>query len=345
MRHADLPRLQRLLTVHQDRLAAPPPITYGLSTRARLHRLAAGLLVGFLVGVIVCPPAARAAPPAADPLFDDDESASEPPGYPDPLEPVNRAVFAFNRKVDHWVLEPITRVYRFVVPAPARRAVRRAFVNLDSPVTFVNDILQLEPRDAAVTATRFVVNTTVGVVGLFDVAGTLPVLEGHESDFGQTLALSGLSSGPYLVLPVLGPTNVRDGTGYMVDFLFRPTTYLLTPGGAVFVSGFLQPGQEFLFMTLFEGGTGLAQGIATREASGDALDALEASSIDYYASLRNAVYQNRTAMIWRRGPEHGPLARARWVLAALSFGTPGSEVGDLGPDGAHEPVKAVALEH
>ena len=295
--------------------------------------------------MITCPPVVLAATPAADPVFDDAEAIDEVPGYPDPLESVNRVTFAFNRKVDEWVIDPITRVYRYLVPAPARRAVRRAFVNLDSPVTFVNDVLQLEPGDAAVTATRFVVNTTVGVVGLFDVASNVPSLQGHESDFGQTLALSGMPSGPYLVLPVLGPTNVRDGTGFMVDFLFRPTTYLLTPGGAVFVSGFLQPGQEFLFTTLFEGSTGLAQGIATREASGDALDALEASSIDYYASLRNAIYQNRTAMIWRRGPEHGPLARVRWTLAALSFGSPGREVGDLRPDGGHEPVEAVALEH
>jgi phospholipid-binding lipoprotein MlaA len=269
----------------------------------------------------------------------------DPPGYPDPFEPVNRVTFAFNRKVDDWVIEPITRVYRFIVPAPARRAVRRALVNLDAPVTFVNDVLQLEPRDAAITAGRFVVNTTVGVVGLFDVADTYANLAGHESDFGQTLALSGLPTGPYLVLPLLGPTSVRDGTGYLVDLLFRPTTYLLTPGGAVFVSGFVQPGQELLLTTILEGGTGLAQGLTTREVSDDALDALEASSIDYYASLRNALYQNRTALIWRRGSEHGPLARARWALAALSLGSSGGEVVDLDANRAPEPLEAVALEH
>jgi phospholipid-binding lipoprotein MlaA len=288
--------------------------------------------------------AADAPPSAPDPLFDEDSDA-EPPGFPDPFESVNRVTFAFNRHVDRWVFAPITRAYRFVVPAPARRAVRRAFINLDAPVTFVNDILQLEPRDAAVTVARFVVNTTAGIGGLFDVAGDYAHLTGHESDFGQTLALSGLPSGPYLIIPVLGPNSARDTTGYIVDFLFRPTTYLLTPGGTVVLSGFVNPGGEVLFTTLFEGSTEIAEGFATREASGEALRALEASSVDYYAALRNAYYQNRTALIWRRGPDHGPLARAKWVLAALSFGPSGGEVHDLAADSGHERIEAAALEH
>src|SRR5262249_2599758 len=158
--------------------------------------------------------------------------------FPDPLEPVNRVTFAVNQKIDDWFFDPITRGYRFVVPAPARRAVRRVLANLDAPVTFVNDVLQLEPRDAAVTVAACVVNSPVGVAGVFDVAGDYRELPPHESDFGQTLALTGLPSGPYLVIPLVGPTNIRDGTGFAVDLLFRPTTYLFTPGGAVLVSGF-----------------------------------------------------------------------------------------------------------
>jgi hypothetical protein len=111
------------------------------------------------------------------------------------------------------------------------------------------------------------------------------------------------------------------------------------------VSGFLNPGGELLFTTIFEGSTELAEGIATREASGDALAALEASSLDYYAALRNAYYQNRTAIIWRRGPDHGPLARAKWALASLSFGSSGGQVADLRPDRRQERVETFALEH
>jgi ABC-type transporter lipoprotein component MlaA len=170
-------------------------------------------------------------------------------------------------------------------------------------------------------------------------------VKGHESDFGQTLALAGVPTGPYLMLPILGPNNARDTAGYVVDFLFRPTTYLITPGGQLILSGFVNPGGELLFTVFFEGSTELAEGLATREASGEALAALEASSIDYYAALRSAYYQNRTALIWRRGPEHGPAARARQVLAALSLGAPGGEVVDLAADGGGEPVEAAALEH
>jgi phospholipid-binding lipoprotein MlaA len=304
----------------------------------------AALVVGLAVGVVVRPVALGAATDEPDPLFD--EGVEEPaPGFPDPLERMNRVTFAVNRKIDDWVFEPITDAYRFLVPAPARRAVRRALANLDAPVTLVNDVLQLEPRDAGVTVARFVINSTVGIVGLFDVARDFVDLPGHVSDFGQTLALTGIPSGPYIVLPVLGPNNARDFTGDAVDFMFRPTTYLLTPGGAFVLSGFVNPGGELIFTTIFEGSTELAEGIATREASGDALNALEASSLDYYAALRNAYYQNRTAIIWRRGPDHGPLARAKGALAALSLGSSGSEVGDLRTDRRQERVEALALEH
>ncbi len=281
---------------------------------------------------------------APDPLFDEEDAFAEEPGFPDPFEGVNRATFAFNRQVDRFFIDPMARAYRFVVPAPARRAVRRALINLDAPVTFVNDVLQLEPRDAAVTVTRFVLNTTVGVVGLFDVAKDLAKLEGHESDFGQTLALSGIPSGPYLVIPVLGPNTVRDVTGWAVDILFRPTTYLLTPGGSFFLTGFLEPGSEILVTTLFQNSAEIAEGFATREASGDALAALEASSLDYYAALRNAYYQNRTAIIWRRGPDHGPLARAEQLVALVAGGAAGGEVVDLPADRRHERLEPVALQ-
>src|SRR5262249_35827117 len=156
--------------------------------------------------------------------------------------------------------------------------VRRALHNLDAPVTFANDLFQLEPKDAAVTVARFVMNTTLGVAGLFDVAADWAHLPPHESDFGQTLALVGVPSGAYVVLPVLGPTDVRDGTGFAVDLLFRPTTYLLTPGGAVFVQSLIQPGQDLLLTTLLEGSEKLAEGLTTREAAGEGLAALEASS-------------------------------------------------------------------
>jgi phospholipid-binding lipoprotein MlaA len=315
-----------------------------------VRTLVASVALGLVLGVpgpsavtLAAPAASAAARP--DPLFDEDADEQHADGPADPFESVNRVTFAVNRQIDRFVFEPITRVYRFVVPGILRRGLRRALVNLDAPVTIVNDVLQLEPRDAAVTVARFVVNSTAGVAGFMDVADWNLGMKGHESDFGQTMALAGVPSGPYLMLPILGPNNARDTAGYVVDFLFRPTTYLITPGGQVLLSGFINPGGELLFTVFVEGSTELAEGFATREASGDALAALEASSIDYYAALRSAYYQNRTALIWRRGPGHGPAARARQVLAALSLGAPGGEVVDLGADGGGERVEAATLEH
>jgi phospholipid-binding lipoprotein MlaA len=270
----------------------------------------------------------EAANPIPDPLYDDPEAVAEPAGFPDPLEPLNRATFRFNGHVSRWVLDPLIRAYDFVVPAAGRHAIRRALVNLDSPAVFANDVLQIEPVDAGVTATRFALNTTIGLLGLFDPATRFGI-PGHESDFGQTLALLGTPSGPYLMLPVIGPTTARDGTGYFVDFLFRPTTYLLTPYAQAFI------------MPVTEGGAG----IATLDANVDAVHALEASSVDYYAALKNAYYQDRIARIWaRRDGPHPIVVAARWALGALPFTASRAEVGHLAEHDADQPLEAVSLE-
>jgi phospholipid-binding lipoprotein MlaA len=224
-------------------------------------------------------------------LEDDADLEASAAGFPDPIEPLNRLTFRLNLHVDRWVIDPITRAYRFVVPSPARRSIRRAFANLNSPSIFANDALQLRPVDAGVTAARFAINTTVGVVGLFDVADRMG-LEGHHADFGQTLALAGVPSGPYLMLPVIGPTTARDGVGALVDFLFEPTTYILTPGA------------QLVFVSI----RGTGSGLSTWETQSDALHALQASSIDFYAALRNAYWQNRVAEI-ERPPQRFALAR------------------------------------
>jgi phospholipid-binding lipoprotein MlaA len=216
----------------------------------------------------------------------EDAEEAEIVGFPDPLEGLNRQTLRVNQGIDHWLFDPITTVYRGLVPEVGRRAVRNVLANLDTPAVLVNDLLQLEFRQAAVTTARFIANSTWGVAGLLDI-GTAIGLEGHRSDFGQTLARFGVGSGPYLVLPVLGPTTLRDGTGSLVDFLFRPTTYILAPV------------DQFLLTTLH----GSSSGLATLDSQADGLDMLEASSIDFYAALRSAYYQNRMAEI--RAPDSG----------------------------------------
>jgi len=228
-----------------------------------------------------------------DPIFDalfDEEFEEGSFEYPDPLESTNRSVFAFNRQVDKWILDPVTKGYRWAVPKPARAAILRVFHNLASTKTVVNDLLQLEWRDAAVTTTRLVVNTTVGIVGLFDVAAKIG-LPSHDSDFGQTLALAGVPSGPYLIMPVLGPSNVRDGLGNFTDILFQPVVYFLGP-----VTLLAGPTELLLY-------TG-SSGISLRDRYFLELKALEDSSVDFYAALRSGFYQQRVDAIWSRREGH-----------------------------------------
>lgn len=229
----------------------------------------------------------------ADPLFDE-EFEEEGLGFPDPLESVNRPILSFNRVFDRFVLNPITRVYGWVIPSPLKQSIRRVFDNAHSPPVIANDLFQGEWSDAGVATARFVVNTTLGVAGLFDAARHMG-LEEHDSDFGQTLALYGLPSGPYLMVPVLGPTTIRQGTGVLVDSFLSPTMYLIGPG-------------ELLFYW-YAGG----RGIAAREKHMRQIMALEASSVDYYAALRNAYYQNRIAEIWKRREHWRPTTSAKLV--------------------------------
>ena len=263
----------------------------GRSTATRGGNVRRWPVVATLAVLLVASPIQ--AEDAPDPLFDDifDEEYDElPVGYPDPAEATNRGTFAFNRVVDKWLLDPMTEAYQFVLPTAARIAISRVFLNLSSTKVLVNDLLQLEWVDASVTTARLVINTTAGLAGLFDVAEKIG-LEAHDSDFGQTLALAGTPSGPYIVLPVLGPSNVRDGIGTVIDGFFQPTYYILGPADLL-----IGPTE----ILLYSGSSGLS----TRERHFEELKALEDSSIDFYAAMRSGYYQDRIAEIWARRPNH-----------------------------------------
>jgi phospholipid-binding lipoprotein MlaA len=190
----------------------------------------------------------------------------------DPLEGYNRAMFAVNDVIDTFTLRPIAAAYGYVTPDVAKEAVRRALLNLNSPVIFANDLLQLDAVGAGITAGRFAINSTVGVLGLFDVARLIG-LEPHHADFGQTMFGYGVGAGPYLVLPILGPATLRDWTGRGVDVFFDPLTYVLSTGQSFAVAG--------------------TKGLIKREELLVPLEELRAGSVDYYAALRAAYYQNR----------------------------------------------------
>jgi phospholipid-binding lipoprotein MlaA len=195
----------------------------------------------------------------------------------DPLEPVNRAIFRFNDVVDQAVFEPAARGYRYATPEPVRRSVRNFFFNLRSPVIFANDILQGERERAGVTLGRFMINTTLGVAGFFDFASQLGYPP-HDEDFGQTLGRWGVGPGPYLMLPLLGPSTLRDTGGRFGDYLFDPLNQCCV--GA----------DEQL-------GRMVGGAVSDREQALEVIDDLRRNSLDMYATVRSAYAQRRAAQI------------------------------------------------
>jgi phospholipid-binding lipoprotein MlaA len=216
-----------------------------------------------------------------DPLFDEEfDLELTESGVGDPLENFNRGIFSFNEKLDSVAWDPMTRGYQFLVPEPVRDGIHRMFLNLETPVILVNQLLQLRFADAATTTGRFLINSTAGAAGFFDAAGAGAGLERVGADFGQTLARYGMPSGAFLMVPLFGPSTVRDLSGDVVDRLFDPLTYVVGP-------------IEWWIVL------GTSQGLSRREAHSDALEALEASSIDFYSALRSAYHQSRQAEIRR----------------------------------------------
>lgn len=157
-------------------------------------------------------------PSQAESSFQPEATPPNPLERWDPLGPANRRIYRFNAGFDRWVLLPVVRGYRFVVPTPARKAARNFFDNLDQVTVFANCVLQLDLPKGVTTLGRFIVNTTVGIGGLWDPASRIDVPE-YTEDFGLTLGRYGVASGPYLVLPLLGPSSLRAGTGLVADRL------------------------------------------------------------------------------------------------------------------------------
>ncbi len=138
----------------------------------------------------------------------------------DPLEPMNRAIFGFNEIVDDNILEPVAKGYRYVTPDPVERSVSNFFNNLGEINTIINSALQMKVDKTITSSSRLAINSTVGILGLFDVATSLGIQRERE-DFGQTLGYYGISSGPYLVLPFFGPSSFRDAPGFYADVMME----------------------------------------------------------------------------------------------------------------------------
>ena len=197
----------------------------------------------------------------------------------DPWERTNRDIFDFDVRVDHAVARPIAKGYRAVVPEPVRDGIHNALTNLNSPVVLANDVLQGDGDKAANTAGRIVINSTVGIGGLIDVASKIGI-PGHDNDFGITLGKNGIAEGSYLVLPFAGPKPPRDLLGTVVDQAFDPLTYVQFHG------------RDTWMVVKF----GVAI-VDSRTSQLDAIESIERSSIDFYATTRNLYRQSRNAQI------------------------------------------------
>ncbi len=234
-------------------------------------RVQAGVLAAFLFLASLLAGGCAVMPDPAD-----KEAVAEFNEINDPAEPTNRAVFGINRGLDAALLKPVATAYRDATPQFFQDRINDALDNLRSPVIFLNDVLQGELGRAATTLVRFVINSTLGLLGLNDIATDLGI-EGHDEDFGQTLAVWGVPEGPYVMLPLFGPSNPRDTIGMVVDFLLDP--FNIWAGNT-----------DRDFAIFARSGT---RAVDLRATHMEALDELEKSSLDFYASIRSLYRQRR----------------------------------------------------
>ena len=200
----------------------------------------------------------------------------------DPFEPINRVVFKFNNVADRLVLEPAAKGFR-KLPSPVQTGIGNFLSNLKLPIVIINQFLQGQFGNAASSTGRLIVNTTIGIGGLIDVADRVG-LEEKEEDFGQTLATWGFGSGPYIVLPIFGPSNLRDTAGIIVSAGTDPTNIYLA-----------NQNEEWLIPVRTS-----VHAVERRSKIIEEVNTLRTHSVDYYASVRSSYSQNRDAAIKNR---------------------------------------------
>jgi phospholipid-binding lipoprotein MlaA len=234
------------------------------------------MTMGLALGCLLLAGMARADVDGAEPaVLGGDEAGSSVREW-DPWEGFNRKMFWFNEKLDIYVLEPVGKGWNWMLPDPVQRAIRRSLLNFREPWVMTNDVLQGKIVEGGTDLARFLTNTTIGVAGIFDVAGRWG-LERNDEDFGQTLGVWGLGPGPYLVMPLLGPLNIRDGVGYGVD-----------------AAGRVWP---FFAPFLVSAGVTTLDTVNSRSLILDEVDEARQASLDFYVGVRNAYGQRRRQQI------------------------------------------------
>jgi phospholipid-binding lipoprotein MlaA len=251
------------------------PSVHDRSLRVASLKVALAVMTALTLGACATPPS----DPAARAEFDRTN---------DPLEPLNRRIFDINFFVDRILIKPIAKTYQAAVPETGRTAIRNVLDNLHEPVIFANNLLQGEFKRAHDTAGRFVTNSTLGIGGVLDLA-TKAGLEKQSGDFGQTLYYWGVPDGPYLFLPIFGPSNPRDAVGLGVDSYADPYGHIFS-------------GSD---ITNADYARAVVGGIDQRASNIQTLDEVQRNAIDFYAELRSLYRQHRAAEL--RHGEPAPL--------------------------------------
>lgn len=212
--------------------------------------------------------------------YDEEETIS------DPLEKFNRGMLKFNFAFYDYVGDPIVNTYRFVAPKPVRKSISNAVTNLKMPVYFLNSTLQGDLTNSWATLCSFIINSTVGVVGIFDVANKMGI-DPDSADFGQTLGRYGIGTGVYLVLPFIGPSNIRDGVGFAANIYMDPLNHYM----------YDHEDDRWLFKDNVQNGKFVVSGIELLDSTKDPLDNMRKNSFDPYVSIRSYYQQYRQRKI------------------------------------------------
>jgi phospholipid-binding lipoprotein MlaA len=246
----------------------------------------------------------------------------------DPFEPANRAVFEFNDNADRFVFKPIAEGYRAVLPEIARTGVRNFFSNLRDPWIALNQLMQGKVELALSDGWRFIVNSTFGIAGLMDVATDMR-LPKHNEDFGQTLGVWGLDTGPYLVLPIWGPSNVRDGVGLVADAY----TYL---------PWWIPDWAGWSHRVAWQNSLTAVDFVNIRANLLDTTDILEQAALDRYAFVRDAFFQRRRSLVYDGNPPPQPAGgeRSQALPAEPTLAPAAAETAAPVQDAEESPVSA-----
>ena len=228
-----------------------------------------------------------------DPFARADEGAGEE--Y-DPWEPMNTNIFEFNRQVDRFVLKPVAKGYNFVMPDLVQVGISNIFYNLRFAPRFLNNVFQGKLKGAGIEVGRFLINSTVGLAGFFDLAKHVDLVT-PEEDMGQTLGFYGVKPGPYLVLPLLQPFTVRDFVGYVGDMFLNPINWLVVPIIEVDGVPSVIAHEDDLTSTLIQIGARVENIVNERSRNLETYEGVEEATLDLYTAVRNAYLQKRVQAI------------------------------------------------